>query len=275
MARLIKNAEMLDRNIPNVLASVKGEKTLFEKMDIWLQIAEAWLKDTFTSETTFTAIAGYTDENIIKPLAAQAVVCEAFRKAVPSLDLVLTPNGFGIVSSSNIAPASKERVARLVQSLEATRDDALELLIPKLTGASKWLTSSQCTWFRTTLFPDMSVVGECGFTEHRWDKYVELRGQIIAIEESLAEEFFSREQMEEWRASQPNGLLAKSVITNIKAEIVSMLKGNPISMRKMMEQVNIIRNNPLTFPEWHDSDTAKLFSPPKFENKKNDNGYWF
>jgi len=78
--RMIKNAEMLDRYIPNVLASVKGEKTLFDKMDIWLQIAEAWLKDTFTSETTFTAIAGYTDENIIKPLAAQAVVCEAFRK---------------------------------------------------------------------------------------------------------------------------------------------------------------------------------------------------
>ncbi len=26
---------------------------------------------------------------------------------------------------------------------------------------------------------------------------------------------------------------------------------------------------------WHNSDTAKLFSPPKFENKKENKGYWF
>lgn len=37
---------------------------------------------------------------------------------VPSLDLVLTPNGFGIVSNQNVAPASRDRVARLIASLE-------------------------------------------------------------------------------------------------------------------------------------------------------------
>ena len=33
--------------------------------------------------------------------------------------------------------------------------------------------------------------------------------------------------------------------------------------------------NPEEFPEWHNSDTAKLFSPPIFENKKSNKGYWF
>ena len=32
---------------------------------------------------------------------------------------------------------------------------------------------------------------------------------------------------------------------------------------------------PEEFPEWHNSDTAKLFSPPIFENKKSNKGYWF
>ena len=36
----------------------------------------------------------------------------------------------------------------------------------------------------------------------------------------------------------------------------------------MIDIVNFIRNNPEEFPEWHNSDTAQLFSPPKFENKK-------
>lgn len=270
--RMIKNAEMLDRFIPNVLVAVKGEKSLFDKLDMHLLVAEAWLKDTFTSETTFSTIAGYSDDNVIKHIAAQAVVSEAFRKAVPSLDLVLTPNGFGIVSNNNVVPASKERIARLMQSLEKTRDDALELLIPKLSGASKWTSSTQCDWFRSTLFQDLSVVAEMGITEHRWEKYIELRNQIIGIEESLAEEFFSRKQMYEWRI---NGDKTDPVLPLVKVEIVNILKGNPIRMKNMMDCVNYIRNNPDQYPVWHNSETAKLFNPPKFENKKNSRGYWF
>lgn len=110
------------------------------------------MKDTFTSESTFSAIAGNSDENIIKSIAARAVVCEAFRMAIPSFDVVLTPNGLGIVSNSNIASVSKERVVRLVQSLICARDEALALLL-KLPLASKWFTSVQCAWFRSTLFP--------------------------------------------------------------------------------------------------------------------------
>lgn len=270
--RMIKNAEMLDRFIPNVLVAVKGEKSLFDKLDMHLLVAEAWLKDTFTSETTFSTIAGYSDDNVIKHIAAQAVVSEAFRKAVPSLDLVLTPNGFGIVSNNNVVPASKERIARLMQSLEKTRDDALELLIPKLSGASKWTSSTQCDWFRSTLFQDLSVVAEMGITEHRWEKYIELRNQIIGIEESLAEEFFSRKQMYEWRI---NGDKTDPVLPLVKVEIVNILKRNPIRMKNMMDCVNYIRNNPDQYPVWHNSETAKLFNPPKFENKKNSRGYWF
>ena len=273
--RMIKNAEMLDRFIPNVLVSVKGEKSLFDKLDMHLLIAETWLKDTFTSETTFSTIAGYSDDNIIKHLCCQVVVSEAFRKAVPSLDLVLTPNGFGIVSNSNVVPASKERIARLMQSLEKTRDDALELLIPKLAGASKWTSSTQCEWFRSTLFQDLSVVADMGITEHRWEKYVELRQQIIDIEQSLAEEFISPELMAVWRGTHLTNASVERAIAMVKAEILRVLKGQPISTQRMMDVVNLIRNNPLSFPAWHDSDTAKLFSPPVFKNKKQAKGYWF
>ena len=57
---------------------------------------------------------------------ARIVAFDAFRNAVPHLDLILTPNGFGIVNNSNIAPASKERVERLIASLLSNRDDEIE-----------------------------------------------------------------------------------------------------------------------------------------------------
>lgn len=38
--------------------------------------------------------------------------------------------------------------------------------------------------------------------------------------------------------------------------------------RKMIDVVNFIRNNLDYFPKWRNSDAAKLFLLPKFENKK-------
>ncbi len=43
----------------------------------------------------------------------------------------------------------------------------------------------------------------------------------------------------------------------------------------MIDTVNFIHIKPDELHEWHNSDTAKLFSPPKFENKKENKGYWF
>ena len=114
-----------------------------------------------------------------------------------------------------------------------------------------------------------------GITEHRWEKYVELRQQIIDIEQSLAEEFISPEQMAAWRSTHVTNATIERAIAMVKAEILRVLKGQPISTQRMMDVVNLIRNNPFYFPAWHDSDTAKLFSPPVFKNKKQAKGYWF
>jgi hypothetical protein len=34
-------------------------------------------------------------------------------------------------------------------------------------------------------------------------------------------------------------------------------------------------SHPEEFPQWHNSHVAKLFSPPMFENKKENKEYWF
>ena len=49
--------------------------------------------------------------------AARAACCKGAYDCVPLLDLVATPNGFGIVSNQNIAPASPHRVQALRQEL--------------------------------------------------------------------------------------------------------------------------------------------------------------
>ena len=278
MAKLINNDDTLRQYLPNVFAMVKGEVSLFDKVKVDIDLAENWVIQTFVSTKTFDAICGYADDKPIKVITAKLIATEALRRAIPSLDLVLTPNGFGVVSNQNIAPASKERVDRLIGSLADYRDDCIANLLPLLSRESDWLGSVQASFFGVTMFPDLAITDQVKGTGSKWERYLSLRPNILDIEASLAEEFFSPELMARLR----NEVLRKThtadlarVINAIRGQVVDLLNGGSIRMRDMIDVVNHIRCNPELFPEWHASETAKLFSPPIFKNKKESRGYFF
>ena len=156
---LIQNENELRRYIPNAFTTVKGETPLLQKLTPYLESAELWLKQYFTGGVMFEAV---------QSLATHIVVNKAMRQAVPSLDLVLTPNGFGIVSNSNIAPASKERVERLIASLESERDNYIEQLLPLLVQSEEWRGTEQYCFFTSTLFPNITLATLCGYHTNRW-----------------------------------------------------------------------------------------------------------
>lgn len=278
MAKLITNDDTLRQYLPNVFATVKGEVLLFDKVKVDINLAENWVIETFVSTNTFNTICGYAEDNPIKIITAKLIATEALSWAIPSLDLVLTPNGFGVVSTQNIAPASKERVNRLIGSLADYRDECIGNILPALGGESQWLTSSQALFFGETLFPDLAITDQVKGTGSKWERYLALRPKILDIEASLAEEFFSPELMVRLR----NEVLRKThtadlarVINAIRGQVVDLLNGGLIRMRDMIDVVNHIRCYPDLFPEWHASETAKLFSPPIFTNLKTNKGYWF
>lgn len=278
MAKLITNDDTLRQYLPNVFATVKGEVSLFDKVKVDINLAENWVIETFVSTNTFNTICGYAEDNPIKIITAKLIATEARSWAIPSLDLVLTPNGFGVVSTQNIAPASKERVNRLIGSLADYRDECIGNILPALGGESQWLTSSQALFFGETLFPDLAITDQVKGTGSKWERYLALRPKILDIEASLAEEFFSPELMVRLR----NEVLRKThtadlarVINAIRGQVVDLLNGGLIRMRDMIDVVNHIRCYPDLFPEWHASETAKLFSPPIFTNLKTNKGYWF
>lgn len=279
MAKIINSNEELRLLIPNQLITIKGETPLFDKLAPFLDLAEAWVKETFTSEPTYNTICGYTDSNPIRIATARLVVADAMRRAIPSLDLVLTPNGFATVGTQNLVAASKMRVDRLVGSMLTHRDDCIAALLPELVGASKWLTSSQADFFGATLFPDLAIVDSVGGASgSKWEKYLELRPQVIDLEASLAEEWFSPELLSALRSENLRGDLTEKrsvIVRQVKAQILGYLKSGSFSSRRLADIVNRIRENKDDFPEWHRSETAKLFAPPVFRNEKKAKGYWF
>lgn len=279
MAKLITTDAQLRAHIPNIIASVKGETPFIERLALFLDLAEDWVRTTFTSETTFNTICGYTDSNPLKVLTSRLVVADALRRAIPSLDIVLSPNGFAVVNTSNLAPASKPRVDRLIGSMLSHRDDCIAALLPGLVGASKWLTSSQADFFGATLFPDLRIVDAVGgATGSKWDRYLELRPQVIDLEASLAEEWFSPELMSALRSETLRGDLTEKrsdIVRQVKAQVVGYLRSGSFNSRRLADIVNFIRLNAESFEEWHKSETAKLFAPPVFRNERKASGYFF
>ena len=281
MAKLINNNDTLRQYLPNVFATVKGEVSLFDKVKVDIDLAENWVIQTFVSTKTFDAICGYADDKPIKVITAKLIATEALRRAIPSLDLVLTPNGFGVVSNQNIAPASKERVDRLIASLTDYRNKCIGELLPELIGASQWLNLKQCEFFAASLFPNFDKFNSLDAMDYavdKWQKYLELREKAIDIENSIAEEFISPQLLETLRKNCISDMLELSqmyVCEAVQYEVLRVLVDKPIRTNKMLSVVNFIRNNPEAFPEWHASETAKLFSPPIFKNKKESRGYFF
>jgi len=279
MAKLITTDAQLRSHLPNIIASVKGETPFIERLALFLDLAEDWVRTTFTSETTFNTICGYTDSNPLKVLTSRLVVADALRRAIPSLDIVLSPNGFAVVNTSNLAPASKPRVDRLIGSMLSHRDDCIAALLPGLVGASKWLTSSQADFFGATLFPDLRIVDAVGgATGSKWDRYLELRPQVIDLEASLAEEWLSPELMSALRSETLRGdlpLKRHEIVRQVKAQVVGYLRSGSFNSRRLADIVNFIRLNESDFKEWHGSKTAELFAPPVFRNRKEAKGYFF
>ena len=106
---------------------------------------------------------------------------------------------------------------------------------------------------------------------------LELRTQVIDLEASLAEEWLSPELLSSLRYENLCSDLTEKrskIIRQVKAHVVGHLQSGSFNSRRLADIVNYIRQNPESFSEWHQSETAKLFAPPVFRNEKKASGYF-
>ena len=190
------------------------------------------------------------------------------------------------MNNTNIAPASKERVERLIASLLSNRDDEIEHLIPLLVQEDGWTQSVQGRFFASTMFPNIVVTSRLTRQPGgRWEQYLTVREQLIPMEEFFAVQYISKELLQVFRDESQSGNYRTSqhkyLCNLLRAVEVRCLKTtDPTSAMyfehtTLVDIVNTIRNNPEVFAEWHASETAKLYEPKIFENKKEDKGFWF
>ena len=277
---LITNDAQLRSYVPNALVTVTGEMSLFDKMRADLALSEQWLTIHFVDASLLGKIALEKEHSEAANICCRAVVADALLRAIPSLDLVLTPNGFGIVSNQNVAPASKDRVDRLLSNLELVRDRSLQQLLYLLPKAatSEWLQSEAGKYFAATLFPYLDLPSLLGYTDKLWERYQQYWAQLKLIEAELADKFISSELYARLRQrfiEDSCDIVELDLVNRLRAIELALLKGKQLDVPALHAIVTYIRKNPADFPEWAASETATHFSDQSFNNSKQSGGYWF
>ena len=113
-----------------------GGEEIYKGIEPYLQPAYWRLKNELKVELM---------NNKCAPYFRRAVYATAAYNALPTLDLVATPNGFGVVSNQNIAPASKERVAALRESLRQYKSDCKDQCLERYYQAAQGGITDQKT----------------------------------------------------------------------------------------------------------------------------------
>lgn len=277
---LINNDTELRAIIKNVQSTVTGEETLYSKLTLALNNAEAWLSEVITGGITLTSDM----QNYAKAVVAH----KAFHDAIPCLDLILTPNGFGIVSNQNVAPASAERVKNLRAAELAARDEAIDRLFRLLFASTDYRATERFKWFSSSLFQTPSLALWLGETpiNGRFEFFLTTSAEIRSMERKLVASHISQPIFDSCCA-----MLATGTVTDNLGEqyshITKMLRiiliasyknkaflGSKPCADAIAEIVDYIRSNESLYAIWKVTPAGKAYETADFVNKKNSGGYW-
>ncbi|MCM1320249.1 MAG: hypothetical protein NC217_07710 [Muribaculaceae bacterium] len=278
--RIFITEEEFGSFLPNILPTVGNEVKMLDKLGTYITQAEEWAIMQLCGEDIFNDICNTPVETYLHHTLSRLVLSVALHAAIPAINLVVTPNGLATVGTQTLVAASSARVEALMNSLLVIRDESIVALLSQLRSMPKWCASECGQFFRKNLFPDFMAVEALNTPKGQWwEKYCELRPKLSALESELAEGYFSLELMDQLRdevlSRKYVNIQHTKLIDDIRQGICIKMQSGKYPPHFLSDTVDYIRKHPEWFPLWHNSETAKLFTPPVFRNDKKSSGYFF
>jgi len=155
---LVQSFASMKKFLPAVV--LKGENMYFDDM---LQIAEQELVSSVIGEELLIQLNKKEEaDQPLLTMCQRIISLNAFVKAIPEMDLVLTESGFAVHNSDKMAPASKARVDALIKSLAERLDNSIDTLIAFLLSSVNYID-----WRDTQQFDNISSGFICTYAEFK------------------------------------------------------------------------------------------------------------
>jgi len=256
---------------------------VFEKITPYLERAES-LADELLSPLTVATVADAGNDTLKN--AAYTYVCKkAARDAVPSLDLVLTPTGFGVVSNDQTAPASRERVDALLESLILEESETRHTLVNTICADNVNYTYKRACELMPRLIYDAGTARAHGCkldgkTVYE-DEFEMLRPRLETARLRLAR-FISMEQMEALEKDNVALLRSDMTVQTVTAIYYAALwltdavnGASPATLDKETRYLlHLMEKNIAVFPAYADS-SERAAHEIFYSNAKEDKTFFF
>lgn len=220
---------------------------------------------------------------------AQVEACvyrEAAWRALPHMDLIMTDNGFAVVSNSNIAPASRDRVDRLREQLREEKSMAADVLALTISSLSEWRTTPTATRMRSTLLWTPTHCRRYGVTTEDGRQvfqreFTEILSDIVSAQYE-AQQLVGEEQMQ-WMIQNQDltdladaGDLRCALVELCRRLMASVIRKDTRGTRTLAFRVlAFLRQNAESLPEYRDSRTRSAHEYKAYTNGKNDPCFFF
>lgn len=266
--------------LPNYIQPGLGEESLIDKISPFIDAAETWVN-------CYVATQQFADGfEHLKELRDNIVAARALFLAAPALDVTMHPNGLAVVNTDALAPASAERSREFRKALDRQILENIDRFMEAVTiDESIWsvyfVTCPPTVIWRASIFYDCDDLIAFTGIDRSADEFINTLHRVSAVEDSIAEKYISYPLLWEFRNNKgpqadPKPEIYFNIVSTLKSVIAGMAMNYEIyPYPKLQRIVNKIRKYPDLFPEWHNSDTAKLFDPPLFRNDKHSGGYFF
>ena len=223
---------------------------------------------------------GVPEDYARQDLLESYVYKSAAAESVPSLDLILTDSGFAVVSNQNLAPASRERVAALLNSLCRQASDARDLLLLDLCKTN-WVSSKQCTLLRSTLLWCPMLARRYGIVINENDPQGDFLLHLPAIEQAseMATSIIGQPLMDFLISHQDEhtGGTAYAIIReNTRKYMAAVIQQNRRATEAMRQNLlRILEREAEDLPQYKESSTYRAAHAKNYENKQEDPTFFF
>lgn len=214
----------------------------------------------------------------------QFVCIHAFFRAIPSLDLVLTGTGFGIVSTNDTAPASQTRVKALRDEMEWQSLLSVSALLTILVKADKWGDSTAGRNAIKYLYYSPVQINEHGPVDTNlsvadsWRMVCQYRSTAeMMVRREISAEYYDAllDRLRTAKMTNADIGIYQRALNYIARSIGDMEAGRPCMAPGQWELRDYMERYADMLPEYKQSELYAYIHGERYENKPEDPTFFF
>lgn len=224
------------------------------------------------------------DLESVKELILQFVCIHAFCRAMPSLDLVLTGTGFGIVSTQDTAPASQTRVKALKDEMEWQALMSISSLLAILIMTDGWGSSDagknaiQCLYYDPDKMNDVGPIDNNLSMVENWRRICLYRQSAEwMVKREMSPEYYDYllDRVRTGKMTNADIGVFNAAVNYIARAIGDMEAGKPCLSPDRWEIRDYMERYADMLPEYKNSRLYISLHGEKYENKQEDPTFFF